>query len=134
MQIVAVKAKTAATMVTVIATVGGCSPLHISRGAWRNGMKNYLKDKRYLRVREKALSRDGYKCQRCKRYGKKIAADTAHHIYPVEYYPQWKFSLWNLISLCSACHNKMHVRETHELTAEGIALQARVSPPQNVDF
>ena len=94
-------------------------------------MRNYLKDKRYLKARAKALSRDGYKCQQCKRYGKKITADTAHHIYPVEYYPQWRFSLWNIISLCSACHNKMHIRETHELTEEGLALQKRIAPPHN---
>lgn len=93
--------------------------------------RGYLKDKKYLSAREKALRRDKYKCKLCLRYGKNVTADTAHHIYPVEFFPQWKFSLWNLISLCSKCHNKMHNRDSHELTAEGLALQARVTPPQN---
>lgn len=91
--------------------------------------KKYLKDKKYLRARENALRRDKYICRRCRRFGKKVSADTAHHIYPVEFYPQWRFSLWNLISLCSACHNKMHSRETHELTEEGLTLQSQVTPP-----
>lgn len=94
-------------------------------------MKKYLKDKKYLVAREKALKRDKYKCRRCKRFGKNVSADTTHHIYPVEFYPEWKFSLWNLISLCSACHNKMHNRDSHELTAEGIALQKKITPPQS---
>ncbi len=90
---------------------------------------NYLKDKRYKQVRAKALRRDKYLCQRCKRYGKKVSADTTHHVYPVEFYPEYRFSLWNLISLCSKCHDRMHVRKTHELTAEGLALQKRIKNP-----
>ncbi len=90
---------------------------------------DYLKDKRYLRMRSLALRRDKFLCQRCIRYGKKISADTTHHIYPVEYYPDWRFSLWNLISLCTACHNCMHKRNSHELTTEGLMLQERTSPP-----
>lgn len=96
--------------------------------------KNYLKDKKYLAARQKALRRDKYKCKLCVRYGKNINADTTHHIYPVEFFPQWKFCLWNLISLCSACHNKMHNRDSHELTAEGLALQAKITPPQSAAF
>ena len=92
--------------------------------------KKYLKDKKYLATREKALKRDKYKCKRCLRFGKNVPADTTHHIYPVEFFPQWKFSLWNLISLCRDCHNKMLNRDSHELTADGLALQAKVTPPQ----
>lgn len=90
---------------------------------------SYLKDKRYLKVRDKALKRDKFLCQRCKRYGKKKTATVTHHIYPVEFFPYWVFCLWNLISLCKACHDRMHNRETHELTAEGVALQRKVIPP-----
>lgn len=96
--------------------------------------RDYLSDKRYKRVRRVALTRDKYLCQNCKRYGRKTAATITHHIWQAEYYPEYKYKVWNLISLCSACHNKMHVRNTHELTEEGERLKQRTRPPCNSFF
>jgi 5-methylcytosine-specific restriction endonuclease McrA len=48
--------------------------------------------------------------QECKRYGKRTDANMAHHIYPVEDYPEYDWCDWNLISLCNKCHNEMHSR------------------------
>ncbi|HEY9570460.1 MAG TPA: HNH endonuclease [Metalysinibacillus sp.] len=58
-------------------------------------------------------------CRECKRYGKTTTADTVHHVQPYETHAQLKLSSDNLISLCRACHNAMHVRGTHELTDKG---------------
>lgn len=65
------------------------------------------------------MQRDGYMCQICKRYGKRVEAKHVHHVAPLELYPEHALASWNLISLCMGCHNRMHDRETHELTEEG---------------
>ena len=88
---------------------------------------NY-KTKRWQKKREAILTRDKYLCQESKRYGKRITANTVHHIYPVELYPALAFVSWNLVSLSAEKHNAMHDRETHELTALGLEWQRRRAP------
>ena len=51
-----------------------------------------------------------------------------HHIYPVDQYPEYGYCLWNLISLSNAEHNKLHDRDTGELTTAGLALMRRTKP------
>lgn len=84
------------------------------------------KNKKWERKRKAILARDKYTCQYFKRYGKIKEANTVHHIFPVEFYPEYAFCNWNLISLSNEAHNKMHDRDTHEITAAGRELQARV--------
>ncbi|HBF66482.1 MAG TPA: HNH endonuclease [Clostridium sp.] len=79
--------------------------------------------------RAKILRRDGYMCQLSLRYGKRIDADTVHHIYPVENYPEYAFCDWNLISLSSTMHNKLHDRITNKLTDLGNVLKNKTIPP-----
>lgn len=57
---------------------------------------------------QRILKRDGYACQECKRYGRMKEATTVHHIKHVDEYPELAWDSRNLISLCAACHNKMH--------------------------
>ncbi len=68
-------------------------------------------------------------CQLSLRYGKRIDADTVHHIYPVENYPEYAFCDWNLISLSSTMHNKLHDRITNKLTDLGNVLKNKTIPP-----
>lgn len=84
---------------------------------------------RWERKRTAVLKRDEYLCQVCKRYGKTEEASPVHHIYPVETHPQYAYESWNLISLCNKHHGEMHDRTTNQLTAKGLELQQRVSPP-----
>lgn len=84
---------------------------------------------RWKRKREKILRRDGYMCQLSLRYGKRIDADIVHHIYPVEDYPEYAFCDWNLISLSSSMHNKLHDRSTNKLTELGETLKNKTIPP-----
>ena len=65
-------------------------------------------NKRYKRARAAALKRDEYLCQYCKRYGRMRQATITHHIKPVEIDPELAYNADNLVSLCMACHNKMH--------------------------
>lgn len=70
-------------------------------------MFDYMELK-WRRKRENILRRDGYRCQECKRYGRRRAATEVHHIKPVESWPELAYNNENLISLCHGCHNKMH--------------------------
>lgn len=72
------------------------------------------KSARWKRKRESILKRDGYMCQRCKRYGRTVSATTVHHIQHADERPDLAFESRNLISLCSACHNKEHPEKATE--------------------
>lgn len=87
---------------------------------------NFYKTKKWKNKRAVILRRDEYECRHCKRYGNTTLANTVHHVYPLEYYPQHKLNSKNLISLCGECHSKMHNRITNELTAEGLAWCERI--------
>ncbi len=91
-------------------------------------MRRY-KDKRWERKRFVVLKRDEYQCRECKRYGKTVAANTVHHVYPAEDYPQWWLATWNLLSLCAACHGKMHDKTSDKLTELGLEWMERTIPP-----
>ena len=82
--------------------------------------------RRWTKLRDRILRRDEYMCQWNKRYGRRVPANTVHHIFPVEQYPEYQWCEWNLISLSAEAHNRMHDRDSHSLTAEGKALQDRL--------
>lgn len=82
-------------------------------------------NRKWKRTREQILKRDHYLCQQSLRYGKTVQANTVHHIYPLEFYPELQYEHWNLISLSSEEHNKLHHRTGHNLTEEGLKLQKR---------
>lgn len=67
------------------------------RSAWR-------------KLRLKALERDNYECQECKRQGKVGPAQNVHHIKEVKDFPELALVLDNLESVCIKCHNKEHKR------------------------
>lgn len=92
--------------------------------------------KRWKTKRDSILRRDGYIDQVQKRFGRIIEADTVHHIYPAEDYPEFAYEDWNLISVNSAkTHNKCHYRQTRKLTAFGESLKKiadrKRKPPHN---
>ena len=65
-----------------------------------------------------------------------VEANTVHHIFPREYFPEFQWQPWNLISLSTAAHNSMHDRDSDQLTAEGLELlrrTARRNQIENVD-
>lgn len=76
-------------------------------------------DKRWPPLRARVLRRDDYLCQQCLRYGKHRAATTVHHCFPAGRYPGYAWAAWNLVSLCSRCHDAMHDRNSEQLTPLG---------------
>lgn len=87
------------------------------------------KSPRWKSLRDRVLARDGYMCRECRRYGVAAAAVVVHHVRPAEDCPDRQWDADNLVSLCEPCHNAMHVRGSHELSALGRAWVRRLSPP-----
>ena len=54
--------------------------------------------------KDEIYERDGWKCQRC---GTTVNL-TLHHIIPKSKYPEHKRDKWNLVALCSRCHDHYH--------------------------
>ena len=87
---------------------------------------------KWQRLRAAILRRDGYMCQISKRYGKRVQADTVHHVFPREEFPEYEWQAWNLISLARDVHDTLHYRETQELTGKGVELLRRVARKNGV--
>ena len=83
------------------------------------------KSKRWKRFRQSILRRDNFLCQESNKYGKAVEANTVHHIYPAKDYPELFYNPFNLVSLSSKEHNKMHDRITDEITLKGVYWQEK---------
>ena len=83
---------------------------------------------RWKKKRNKILRLDGYECRIARMYGRTEEANTVHHIYPADTYPEYAWCDWNLISVSLESHNKLENRQTGELTKLGIDLQRRTVP------
>lgn len=96
--------------------------------------EHFYKAKKWTKLRESILQRDGYRCQYCKRFGKIVQADHVHHVLPREFFPEYTYTPWNLLSLCKACHDKMHYRTDRTLTDTGKELVKIVVRKNNLDL
>lgn len=75
---------------------------------------------RWRRLRASVLRRDGYLCRYCLRYGRRRQATTVHHIEHADEHPELAYNADNLVSLCEACHNKMHPEKAKNAGRYGI--------------
>lgn len=87
----------------------------------------FYKSARWKRTRAAILKRDGYMCQVSARYGKHVPADTVHHIFPRDKYPQYAYAGWNLLAVSGKVHDELHDRTTGELTKKGKELMRRTA-------
>lgn len=69
-------------------------------------------------AREACFKRDDFTCRCCQQRGGKL---NAHHVWPFQRFPQWKYEVWNLVTLCKACHDKFH-------NAAGGAVHVAIGP------
>lgn len=88
--------------------------------------------KRWEQKRTAILKRDGYRCQLSARLGKNVQANTVHHIFPYKEFPEYTWESWNLISLSTEAHERLHDRTAGTLTEEGIALLRRTARKNNI--
>lgn len=94
----------------------------------------FYKSKRWKQKRERILRRDNFQCQLSKRYGRLLPADTVHHVFPRDEFPQYELESWNLISLSQKEHNKLHDRSTDDLTEYGKELLRRTARKNNIEI
>lgn len=90
-------------------------------------------NRRWQRLRQRALRRDAHRCQEATRYGRAVPAEVVHHIWPVEEYPEYAYCLWNLVSLSRKAHDAMHDRNTRKLTPAGLRWKNRTPPPPSAE-
>ena len=74
----------------------------------RNEHAKFYNSKKWKRKREYILKRDGYLCRECAKYGRRKDATVVHHIEHYDDVPEKGLDSANLVSLCTACHNKLH--------------------------
>ena len=72
-------------------------------------------------------------CAECRRYGKHTQGNHVHHILPREQFPQYQYDPRNLITLCDACHDRMHYRSDRTLTDKGKELARRIIRKYNIN-
>lgn len=77
---------------------------------------------RWKALRERVLAASGYKDELERRSGRSIPADTVHHIFPRDKYPQYQLKRWNLIAVSNDTHERLHNRGTGDLSALGYSL------------
>lgn len=87
----------------------------------------FYKSKRWKHLRKAVLARDKYRCQVAARFGKNVNANTVHHIFPREDYPEYQWQSWNLISVSHEAHEQMHERNGGQLTEVGRELMERTA-------
>lgn len=92
----------------------------------------FYKSKKWQELRAKALRRDGYTDQLLIREGKRRNATTVHHALPRERYPEYQYSLWNLVSMTDETHEALHDRRFGTLTKEGELLMQEVADKNGV--
>lgn len=68
----------------------------------------FYKSKAWKQCREVVLQRDHHLCQPCLKMQRVTAANTVHHIKPLEEHPELALDIDNLESICPSCHNKEH--------------------------
>lgn len=82
-----------------------------------NKLNRFYMSKEFLKLKKEVLEEQHYECQICKQQGIITKADTVHHNQFVTKYPELALSKFyyykgkryrNLISVCKACHNKLH--------------------------
>ena len=89
---------------------------------------------RWRRKREAILRRDGYQCQVSRRFGKIREANTVHHIFPRDEFPEYEWADWNLISLSQDAHNTLEDRTSGELTEAGKDLLRRTARIRGIEI
>lgn len=98
------------------------------------GDVSIYKTAKWQKKRAIILRRDKYKSVLAARYGRSVQAEVVHHILPVEFFPEYAFCNWNLISVTKDEHNKLHDRNSHRLTDAGIELAIRTARRQGLNI
>lgn len=72
--------------------------------------RRFYKSRAWQAARQRALVRDKHLCQHCLQDKRITPASTVHHVIPLLTNWRKRLDMDNLVSLCSACHNRVHGR------------------------
>lgn len=86
----------------------------------------------WKRMRSSVLLAAEYKDQLELRAGRNINADTVHHIFPRDKYPQYELCRWNLIAISNETHEALHNRITGGLSPLGFELLLETAEKNNI--
>lgn len=85
--------------------------LGAKRYNWKGGVSSEnvrIRTSLYMKLaREACFKRDDYTCRSCGQRGGKL---NAHHVWPFQRFPELKFEVTNLVTLCKGCHDSFHKR------------------------
>jgi hypothetical protein len=69
--------------------------------------QNRRRDSKSTSLRKECFERDSYTCKCCGLRGNNL---NAHHILPWATHKEFRYKLWNIITLCVICHEEEHKR------------------------
>lgn len=94
----------------------------------------FYKSKQWEDKRRRILARDKYMDQIALRDGIMLEANTVHHIFPCEEYPEYRLCDWNLISVNDRATHKgrLHEKFTGKLTKLGRLLMQETAYVQGI--
>jgi adenylate kinase family enzyme len=92
----------------------------------------FYKQKRWLDLRASVLRSAKYIDQLEARSGRVVPADTVHHIFPREKYPEYQWKRWNLIAISRATHERLHNRFGEDLSDIGWSLLLETAINQGI--
>lgn len=88
---------------------------------------------KWKQIRKSVLVRDKYQDQILKQYSLiPKEANLVHHIFPREFFPEFQYEKWNLISISLETHNKLHDRNGGFLTQKGLNLLKKTARKNGV--
>lgn len=70
--------------------------------------RRFYKTAEWKRKRLEILERDNHECQECKREGRFSKGNVVHHVLHLDDRPDLALETDNLLTVCEACHNKLH--------------------------
>lgn len=78
---------------------------------WEKTKKQQRHDPAYISWRTRVFERDRYTCAICGQVGGEL---NAHHIRPFKDFPDLRLELDNGVTLCKACHKRVHKEKDSE--------------------
>lgn len=90
---------------------------------------------KWHKLRDSVLRRDKYTDQVQKRYSMvPVEATLVHHIFPREYFPEFEYERWNLISVSARTHSKLHGFDKSTLSHQGMELLEQTAREYQIDL
>lgn len=92
----------------------------------------FYNTKKWLDIRASVLREAKYMDQLRLREGKRVPAETVHHIFPRDKYPEYELCRWNLIAISAETHELLHNRMSGSLSSLGYDLMMETAEKHDI--